>query len=138
MVLLAVQLNGSSWWRLLLSCSLLLVAGLCKETGFTFFGLLVVSELLHLMRQRSARRWRRILLLLLVGSVACGVRVWYTAGTRIARMDPHSNPIAAAEDATVRALSYALVHGMLLGSDFQVLFSASIDEDSIDFTWLRF
>ena len=41
-VLLAVQLNGA-WWRLLVSCGLLVVAGLCKETGFTFFGLLAVS-----------------------------------------------------------------------------------------------
>ena len=72
--------------------------------------------MLQLLRDPCVRRWLRIVLVLVVGSMACAARVWYTAGTKIPRMDPHSNPIAAVEDATVRAMSYALVHGMSLDS----------------------
>lgn len=76
---------------------------------------LVIWEVLELTRGPRPRlwlSWLRILLLLLLGAAACATRVWYTSGTQIARMDPYSNPIATAEDVKVRALSYALVHGM--------------------------
>eukprot|EP00435_Cladocopium_sp_Y103_P072511 s177_g40.t1 len=100
----------------LLSCGLIVASGLCKETGFTFFGLLVIWEVLHLTRSacRNSVSFLRIALLLLLGASACACRVWYTAGTQIARMDPYSNPIAGVEDPLVRAMSYSLVHGMYI------------------------
>lgn len=111
----------SSWvlalFRLLVAMLLILTSGLCKETGFTFFGLLVGWEVLSLTGGRDGRRGvlgrcLRVFVLLLVGAAACALRVWYTSGTQIARMDPYSNPIAACKDQYVRVLSYALVHGM--------------------------
>jgi len=127
-LLLAVQLYmpcavGSpqfrAWSCLFGSVVLIIIAGLCKETGFTFFGLLVIWEALAITRARSHAKpviahWLRVLVLLVVGVVACITRVWYTAGTQIARMDPYSNPVAASEDPRVRQLSYALVHGMYM------------------------
>lgn len=103
--------------RLALALLLVLHAGLCKETGFTFFGVLVVWEVLAMTRSRGRSRGflgavLRILVVLSVGSLACVFRVWYTAGTKIARMDPYSNPIAASDDAWARLLSYAFVHGI--------------------------
>ena len=59
----------------------------------------------------------------MAGVTACGLRVWYTSGTQIARMDPYSNPIAVVEDPYVRALSYALVHGMYPRSELAQYFS---------------
>ena len=96
-----------------LSCGLLIAAGLCKETGFCFFGLLIVWDILRLATVAKPRAWlqMRSMLLLLVGFLSCAFRVWFT-GTTIERMDPHSNPVAAEENASVRFLSYALVHGM--------------------------
>eukprot|EP00931_Biecheleriopsis_adriatica_P067370 TRINITY_DN41521_c0_g1_i1.p1 TRINITY_DN41521_c0_g1~~TRINITY_DN41521_c0_g1_i1.p1 ORF type:complete len:826 (-),score=156.42 TRINITY_DN41521_c0_g1_i1:114-2561(-) len=106
----------TAWLRLLAASALVLVAGLCKETGFTFFGLLVIWEVLGILRAQSWRscfeKWLRVVALLIIGSAACAARVWYTAGTQIARMDPYSNPIAASEDPWIRILSYSLVHGM--------------------------
>ena len=77
---------------------------------------LVIWEVLHLTRSacRNCVSFLRIALLLLLGASACACRVWYTSGTQIARMDPYSNPIAGVEDPLVRAMSYALVHGMRL------------------------
>ena len=96
-----------------LSCGLLLVAGLCKETGFCFFGLLVGWDMLQLLGRLQRQAWfrLRIGLVLVAGVVSCACRIWYT-GTTIERMDPHSNPVAAENDATIRMLSYALVHGI--------------------------
>ncbi|CAJ1409591.1 unnamed protein product [Effrenium voratum] len=118
-LLLAMQfygrvLSGGSWaWLRLLCCTALVVlAGLCKETGFTFFGLLVIWEVLKM--RGGLHAWLRVLGLLVIGAAACAVRVWYTAGTQIARMDPYSNPIAASDDPYTRVLSYALVHGMYM------------------------
>jgi len=54
----------------------------------------------------------RLALLLALGTAACYARCWYTAGTAIERMDPHSNPFAVLEDRRARVLSYALVHGL--------------------------
>ncbi|CAE8650123.1 unnamed protein product, partial [Polarella glacialis] len=103
--------------RLLVASALTVAAGLCKETGFCFFGLLAGWEILRgLMLSGSChadwRRWVRLTVLLLLGTGSCFWRVWYTGGTGIERMDPHSNPIAVQEDPWVRVLSYALVHGL--------------------------
>lgn len=103
--------------RLLLSAVLLVAAGLCKETGFCFFGLIAGWEILRGLLPRVGRggrqwtRWIRLAFLLALGTAACYVRVWYT-GTAIERMDPHSNPFAVLEDRQARMLSYALVHGL--------------------------
>lgn len=104
--------------RLLIAVVLIITSGLCKETGFTFFGLLVIWEVLGMTRTRSLRfcawRWARVIIVLLIGSASCVARFWYTSGTAIARMDPYSNPIAAASEPNVRIMSYALVHGMYM------------------------
>eukprot|EP00929_Paragymnodinium_shiwhaense_P112184 TRINITY_DN80443_c0_g1_i1.p1 TRINITY_DN80443_c0_g1~~TRINITY_DN80443_c0_g1_i1.p1 ORF type:complete len:729 (+),score=120.29 TRINITY_DN80443_c0_g1_i1:172-2358(+) len=103
--------------RLLLATILLVAAGLCKETGFCFFGLLCGWELLRLLTARrgdnlQAPRSLRLVALLVLGSAACYWRVWYTSGTSIERMDPQSNPVAVHPEKNVRVLSYALVHGV--------------------------
>lgn len=138
LILVATLLYAPCLWRpppplliqvtLLLLASLLLVAaGLSKETGFCFFGLLAGWEILGLLAraprrassdgraggsQRLAAPALRLTLLLAVGAAVCYWRCWYTAGTEIERMDPHSNPIAVEEDGWVRLLSYAHVHGI--------------------------
>lgn len=104
--------NFGAFLAAVVSCVLLIAAGLCKETGFCFFGLLVGWDILWLTWQPSNMRlWMRMLLLLLLGTLCCGLRFWYT-GTTIERMDPFSNPVAAEKDQLVRILSYALVHGI--------------------------
>eukprot|EP00930_Biecheleria_cincta_P070928 TRINITY_DN58497_c0_g1_i1.p1 TRINITY_DN58497_c0_g1~~TRINITY_DN58497_c0_g1_i1.p1 ORF type:complete len:726 (+),score=105.11 TRINITY_DN58497_c0_g1_i1:258-2180(+) len=107
-----------AWLKLVAASTLVVVSGLCKETGFTFFGLFVIWEVLSITRTQGLRpclvRWLRVAVLLLIGGTACAYRVWYTAGTQIARMDPYSNPIAASDNLWTRALSYALVHGMYM------------------------
>ena len=70
-------------------------------------------------RTRVPKSWRsvhslRIIAVLVLGTLACIGRYWYTGGTAIERMDPFSNPVAASDDPEVRRLSYALVHGMYL------------------------
>jgi len=106
------------WIRLSVGFALIVAAGLCKETGFTFFGFLVVAEIMWITRTKRFYScllgWLRVLMQLLVGAGACWARVRYTSGTQIARMDPYSNPVAASEDPHVRRLSYALVHGMYM------------------------
>jgi len=100
---------------ILASTGLIVAAGLCKETGFCFFGLLAGWEILRILTAsvgRAKRNWMRLVMMLIFGSVACYVRVWYTGGTSIDTMDPHSNPIAVEPDGLVRKLSYALVHGL--------------------------
>ena len=97
------------------SSMLLLAAGLCKETGFCFFGLMVGWDILLLTWGGCYSKRRllvRMFLVLLVGIASCAARVWYTSGTTIERMDPFSNPVAAETEQTVRILSYALVHGI--------------------------
>lgn len=101
---------------LLVASALLVAAGLCKETGFCFFGLLAGWEILRALRMGSARkhqseRYWRLATILLLGSVACYWRCWYT-GTAIERMDPQSNSIAVHDSKFVRVLSYALIHGI--------------------------
>eukprot|EP00929_Paragymnodinium_shiwhaense_P101071 TRINITY_DN63842_c0_g1_i1.p1 TRINITY_DN63842_c0_g1~~TRINITY_DN63842_c0_g1_i1.p1 ORF type:complete len:798 (+),score=167.56 TRINITY_DN63842_c0_g1_i1:63-2456(+) len=106
-----------TWLRWVATVVLIVAAGLCKETGFTFFGLFVAWEVIVITRMRAGSawaRWARVIFLLIVGSACCAARFWYTSGTKIARMDPYSNPVAASEDGYVRKLSYALVHGMYM------------------------
>lgn len=136
----AVPCNGvcSGWVRLVTAMCLIVVAGLCKETGFTFFGLLVGWEALCLTRSIRFREPRsqfwsrllRVLILLVVGAAACYARVSYTSGTQIARMDPYSNPIAASKDGYARIFSYSLIHGMyfkLLVWPFFLCYDYSMD-----------
>lgn len=107
--------SGKLWLSfvgVLLSSGFLLAAGLCKETGFCFFGLLVGWDILVLTLRCQSRLLLRMCLVLLVGISLCAARVWYTSGTTIERMDPFSNPVAAEKDRVVRFLSYALVHGI--------------------------
>eukprot|EP00927_Polykrikos_kofoidii_P078632 TRINITY_DN7543_c0_g1_i1.p1 TRINITY_DN7543_c0_g1~~TRINITY_DN7543_c0_g1_i1.p1 ORF type:complete len:870 (-),score=85.34 TRINITY_DN7543_c0_g1_i1:33-2519(-) len=107
-----------AWVRLAAAAVLLVVAGLCKETGFAFFGLLVTWEGLGLTRRSHevavSCRWLRVCVLLAVGTACCAARFWYTSGTEIPRMDRFSNPIAHCVDPHVRKLSYALVQGVYM------------------------
>ena len=60
--------------------------------GFCFFGLLAGWELLRGLRGSfKAARLQRLAALLLLGTLACAGRVWYTGGTAIENMDPHSD-----------------------------------------------
>lgn len=103
--------------RLTLSSAIIVASGLCKETGFCFFGLLAGWEILRGLRNERSissqwSRWIRLVMLLVTGTAACYWRVWYTSGTAIERMDPHSNPVAVEKDSWTRKLSYALIHGV--------------------------
>lgn len=99
--------------RLLLASSFLVAAGLCKETGFCFFGLLAGWEIMRgLMGGASWRRFLRLLVLLIIGCGACYARMWYTSGTSIERMDPFSNPVPMENDRQTRLMTYALIHAM--------------------------
>lgn len=103
--------------RVIAVCAVIVASGLCKETGFTYFGLPVVWEILAWLRpvpKRNLPRAIRVILLLVIGSAACCWRMWYTGGTGIARMDPYSNPIAAAEGTSTKVFSYLFVHGMYI------------------------
>jgi tetratricopeptide (TPR) repeat protein len=105
-----------SWAAFGLSMLLVVVSGLCKETGFTMFGMLVIAEGIEWRRRGLAHGLRhcgsRIGAVLVIGTVACMWRVWYTDGTGILRMDPMSNPVAACENGYTRKLSYAFIHGV--------------------------
>eukprot|EP00438_Fugacium_kawagutii_P027397 Skav208444 [mRNA] locus=scaffold1952:206563:244376:- [translate_table: standard] len=59
---------------------------------FCFFGLLAGWEILVGLAARRCGAWRllRFVAMIVLGSVACGLRVWYTGGTAIDNMDPHS------------------------------------------------
>merc|ERR1712194_394322 len=53
----------------------------------------------------------RSIIVLVCGFVVCWWRWHYTQGTKISRMDPYSNPIAAHDDLWQQVLSYWYVHG---------------------------
>lgn len=100
-----------------LTMALVVLAGLCKETGFTFFGFFIGLELLALTRAKVRGcfvRSLRIVILLVVGVLVCFLRHWYTQGTKIERMDFYSNPIASEKDPVFRRWSYLLVHGLYM------------------------
>eukprot|EP00397_Hematodinium_sp_SG-2012_P011503 GEMP01011643.1.p1 GENE.GEMP01011643.1~~GEMP01011643.1.p1 ORF type:complete len:644 (+),score=101.94 GEMP01011643.1:575-2506(+) len=95
-----------------LATILIVLGGLCKETGFTTFGLIVLLELFEIFRGASWNQvYVRVAMVLGVAVPICFVRVWYTSGTEILRMDPFSNPIAAHKEWYERFLSYWHVHG---------------------------
>jgi len=109
-------MTQTSWAGFLISMVLIVVAGLCKETGFTMFGVVVIAELYD-WQKRGLREGKqhcgaRVGAALIFGTLACMWRVWYTDGTGIVRMDPMSNPMAACDDGYTRKLSYAFVHGV--------------------------
>eukprot|EP00434_Breviolum_minutum_P042735 symbB.v1.2.038054.t1/scaffold5798.1/size23537/1 len=82
---LSSKSSPASLLRVLITCALVVASGLCKETGFTFFGLLVIWEILTLTRNAAVSKcllWLRVLLLLVAGGlVVCfGARnVYQTA-----------------------------------------------------------
>jgi tetratricopeptide (TPR) repeat protein len=96
--------------------ALILISGLCKETGFAMYGLLVLMEGYHLLDIANVKLARnfcfsRIAVVLVVGAATCIGRIRYTDGTKIARMDPYSNPIAAHDVLWDQIMSYWYVHG---------------------------
>ncbi|CAD7924097.1 unnamed protein product [Amoebophrya sp. A120] len=98
---------------LALSLVLVMISGLCKEIGFTVFGLQVILEGYYLMDYGSQRFLCacRAGAVILIGTVVIIWRFQYTQGTKIARMDPYSNPIAAHDDVWQQIISYWYVHG---------------------------
>ncbi len=97
---------------MVLSLALVTISGLCKEIGFTVFGLLVMLEgyFLYAGGNRAICGLRTAV----VSAIGFFVIVWrwnYTQGTKIARMDPYSNPIAAHDNGWEQAISYWYIHG---------------------------
>lgn len=100
-------------------------SGLCKETGFMFFSLLIGIELLDFLhawdKAASLREsisdavWRRarVRLPLLVASTLLNfmLRYRHTGGTEI-NMSPQDNPISFETSRWVRMLSYSFLHGV--------------------------
>lgn len=118
---------GLPWDLLgLLPPSMLIVAsGLCKETGFTFFAILLGVEFLDVLtaydravasRQHApARVWRRVRvrlgLLVATTLMVFVMRYRHTGGTEL-NMSPQDNPISFESSRLVRMLSYAYIHGV--------------------------
>jgi len=124
----AVSGKGSVLWDILglLPVSLLLVAsGLCKETGFTFFAILLGVELLDALtiydksvagkQQHFARIWRRTRIraasLAVITLLVFMLRYRHTGGTEL-NMSPQDNPVSFESSKLVRMLSYAYIHGV--------------------------
>lgn len=115
---------------LLLSLPLIAASGLCKETGFMFFGMILVMEFLSiltvhadLMAAGSAGvAWSWYLKVFRRVRVRLGLVVVFTVGVFIARyrqtsgtkldMSPQDNPISFEPSQLVRCLSYAYLHGV--------------------------
>jgi len=102
---------ASVFW-LALALFLVFVSGLCKEIGFTVYGLFVMLEGYALLEGcHSGRAAMRTGAVLVIGFMVLYWRWNYTQGTKIARMDPYSNPIAAHDNFWQQALSYWYIHG---------------------------
>lgn len=107
--------------------ALVAASGLCKESGFTFFALLALVELLNFLhapvpdkgeqegwrRRRSTWRYLRFRSALLVTATVMifVARYRQTAGTEL-NMSQQDNPISFILSKQVRVLSYAFLQGV--------------------------
>eukprot|EP00392_Amoebophrya_sp_AT5.2_P006964 g6976.t1 len=131
---LSVLLSPRTLLLMVLSLLLVTVSGLCKEIGFTVFGLLVLLEGYNVMAPANAKAKKnaqnytatimsaeinikyfaavvRSGVVIAIGTFVIIWRFQYTQGTKIARMDPYSNPIAAHDNLYQQVISYWYVHG---------------------------
>eukprot|EP00927_Polykrikos_kofoidii_P039848 TRINITY_DN34153_c0_g1_i1.p1 TRINITY_DN34153_c0_g1~~TRINITY_DN34153_c0_g1_i1.p1 ORF type:complete len:839 (+),score=118.24 TRINITY_DN34153_c0_g1_i1:52-2517(+) len=104
---------------------LIVASGLCKETGFVLFGMPFLMEVFDFVRMhdtavrkgqpihpRVLRRLRnRLIALVLTTFLTFIARYRHTGGTKL-NMSPQDNPISFESSWRVRALSYALLHGV--------------------------
>eukprot|EP00933_Yihiella_yeosuensis_P038031 TRINITY_DN32005_c0_g1_i1.p1 TRINITY_DN32005_c0_g1~~TRINITY_DN32005_c0_g1_i1.p1 ORF type:complete len:815 (-),score=132.92 TRINITY_DN32005_c0_g1_i1:200-2644(-) len=114
----------SGAFGLLLSILLIIASGLCKESGFTLFAVLLLMELLDFLHlqdlasktlQRLGKNTIRQIKIRVGLLVACTlfvfvVRFRHTGGTSL-NMSPQDNPISFESSKKARMLSYALLHG---------------------------
>lgn len=118
----------SGYWRVLglvFPVLLITASGLCKETGFMFFFLLIGIEFLDLLHawdkaasvcesvHEAVWRRARVRLPLLVASTVLSfmLRYRHTGGTEL-NMSPQDNPISFESSRWVRMLSYSFLHGV--------------------------
>mmetsp|Transcript_47118 Transcript_47118/g.86438 ORF Transcript_47118/g.86438 Transcript_47118/m.86438 type:complete len:788 (+) Transcript_47118:67-2430(+) len=110
---------------MLIPVVLIIASGLCKETGFMFFSIVVGLEMLNYFATTArakvlglkihAQRWLRmkvrwvVLVVLTVFVFLCRYR--YTGGTKL-NMSPQDNPISFESSSLVRVLSYSYLHGV--------------------------
>mmetsp|Transcript_19304 Transcript_19304/g.44900 ORF Transcript_19304/g.44900 Transcript_19304/m.44900 type:complete len:773 (-) Transcript_19304:105-2423(-) len=104
---------------------LIIASGLCKETGFMFFGIVAGLEMLHYFATTArakvlglkiqAQRWFRmkvrwfVLASLTIFVLLCRYR--HTGGTKL-NMSPQDNPISFESSRLVRVWSYFYLHGV--------------------------
>jgi len=110
---------------LVLPVTLIIASGLCKETGFTFFAILLLMEFLDALSAHGAaaragkriparvwrRRYQRVGVLIVVTVMVFFARYRHTGGTAL-NMSPQDNPISFESSRSVRILSYAYIHGV--------------------------
>lgn len=109
----------TSWRHVMVALALTIVAGLCKELGFTNFALLMVYDLLRIHRYRNVQRGlqlmqRRLMVTVTTGIVAALVRVWINGEHRQMEWNILANSVVVHERRLTRMLSYAHLHAWYL------------------------
>ncbi|KAI9996437.1 hypothetical protein PInf_014160 [Phytophthora infestans] len=109
----------TSWRHVMVALALTIVAGLCKELGFTNFALLMVYDLLRIHRYRNVQRGlqlvqRRLLVTVTTGIVAALVRVWINGEHRQMEWNILANSVVVQESRLTRMLSYSHLHAWYL------------------------
>lgn len=109
------------------SVVLTIASGLCKETGFMFFAIMIGMEVLDFvalrdrayhMQQRVYARAVQMLRTRVVALVVSTILVFvaryrHTGGTDL-NMSPQDNPISFEAEKLVRMLSYSFLHGVYM------------------------
>ncbi|RLN82233.1 hypothetical protein BBJ28_00015191 [Nothophytophthora sp. Chile5] len=111
--------EGTRWSHVMLALVLAIAAGLCKELGFTTFGLLIAYDLLQIPHHRQVEPTLRSMKLRLAVTVAVGIpvaalRVWINGEHRHMKWHILANNVAVQDGRLSRTLSYAHLHAWYL------------------------
>ncbi|KAG2936745.1 hypothetical protein PC114_g41 [Phytophthora cactorum] len=111
--------NETSWRFVVMALILTIMAGLCKEVGFTNFALLVVFDVLRIHRYQNVERGiqsmqRRLVVTVITGVFAALVRVWINGERRQMEWNILANNVVVQETRLTRMLSYAHLHAWYL------------------------
>lgn len=108
----------TSWLLFVAAIALATASCICKELGFTTFGLLFVYDLLLAASRHdkdSERAWQcRLALLVVLGSTLAVLRVSINGEHRQMKWNILANSVAVNPDRTTRLLSYAHTHAWYL------------------------
>ncbi|ETN11496.1 hypothetical protein PPTG_10366 [Phytophthora nicotianae INRA-310] len=111
--------SEKSWRFVVMALILTILAGLCKELGFTNFALLMVYDLLRTHRLQNVEMGvqlmqKRLLITAITGIVAALVRVWINGEHRQMEWNILANNVVVQESRLTRMLSYAHLHAWYL------------------------